>query len=198
MTLYDELELQPNCSFEDIKQQYRTLAGIHHPDKGGDEERFKRIKFAYEVLSDPARRKQYDETKTTDEPRDKRHEAINQLSHIFASIIGNFDPNSGANLVDLMKQEISKQSMLIVADISRCETYIQSLEKTKEKIRKKREEDENILAVFTDTQIEYRRKDIEMFRHRLSVTELMTQILDDYQFGLIELPVFMETETRTQ
>ena len=67
MTLYDELELSPSCSMEDIKQQYRTLASVHHPDKGGDEERFKRIKFSYEVLSDSARRKQYDETKTTNE-----------------------------------------------------------------------------------------------------------------------------------
>ena len=198
MTLYEELELTPECSFEDIKHQYRTLAGIHHPDKGGDEEKFKRIKFAYEVLSDPVRRKQYDENKTTDVPHDKRHEAINQLSHIFASIIGNFDPNSGANLVELIKQEIGKQAMLIIADMNRCENYISKLETTKEKIRMKNDTEENILATFTDTQIEYRRKDLEVFKYRLSVGELMSQIIDDYQFGLIELPIFMETETKTQ
>ena len=76
MTLYDDLELQPDCSFEDIKHQYRTLAKKHHPDLGGDAEVFKRIKFAYEVLSDPDRRKQYDETKTTTGSINIRIEAI--------------------------------------------------------------------------------------------------------------------------
>ena len=62
----------------------------------------------------------------------------------------------------------------------------------------KNDTEENILATFTDTQIEYRRKDLEVFKYRLSVGELMSQIIDDYQFGLIELPMFMETETKTQ
>ena len=62
MTLYDELELTPDCSFDDIKHQYRTLAGIHHPDKGGDEEKFKKqgmdAKFPndFEVLKKYIRR----------------------------------------------------------------------------------------------------------------------------------------------
>ena len=49
-TLYDELELPKNCTSEEIKQKYRILAQLHHPDKGGDPQRFKRIKVAYEIF----------------------------------------------------------------------------------------------------------------------------------------------------
>lgn len=58
--LYDILELKPDCSQEDIKKAYRKLAKIHHPDKGGDEDYFKKVQSAYEVLSDPAKRQMYD------------------------------------------------------------------------------------------------------------------------------------------
>ncbi|CAJ1430847.1 unnamed protein product [Effrenium voratum] len=59
--LYDALELARDASPAEVKRSYRRLAALHHPDKGGDQERFKEVSFAYEVLSDPERRLQYDE-----------------------------------------------------------------------------------------------------------------------------------------
>ena len=61
-TLYDDLELPKNCTSEEIKQKYRILAQMHHPDKGGDTDKFTRIKSAYETLSDPVKREHYDST----------------------------------------------------------------------------------------------------------------------------------------
>ena len=51
MDPYLELEVSIDASDDEIKLQYRAMAMIHHPDKGGDEEKFKRIKEAYEILS---------------------------------------------------------------------------------------------------------------------------------------------------
>lgn len=45
------LELSAQFSQEDLKRQYRRLAHRHHPDKGGDPEKFKQVKSAYEFLS---------------------------------------------------------------------------------------------------------------------------------------------------
>ena len=103
MTLYEELELPTYCSFDDIKQQYRKLSMIHHPDLGGDVEKFKRIKFAYEVLSDPERRKQYDLDKTTGVVNDIHTEAISKLANIFFAIMPTFNFNEG-NLIAAMTQ----------------------------------------------------------------------------------------------
>lgn len=58
---YDILGVSKDASQEEIKKAYRKLAHKHHPDKGGDEEKFKKINKAYQVLSDEKKRKQYDQ-----------------------------------------------------------------------------------------------------------------------------------------
>jgi len=49
-----------DCSEADIKKAYRRESLKHHPDKGGDEEKFKLVVEAHAVLSDPQRRERYD------------------------------------------------------------------------------------------------------------------------------------------
>ena len=52
MTSYHEiLGVSEGATADDIKKAYRKLALQHHPDKGGDEEKFKEITQAYEILS---------------------------------------------------------------------------------------------------------------------------------------------------
>src|SRR3954466_15398348 len=62
---YESLGVSRNASEADIKKAFRKLAREYHPDVAKDkkkaEEKFKEINEAYEVLSDPAKRKRYDE-----------------------------------------------------------------------------------------------------------------------------------------
>jgi molecular chaperone DnaJ len=58
--LYGVLGLGADAAPDDIKRAYRRKAREHHPDAGGDPERFKEVTHAYEVLSDPERRARYD------------------------------------------------------------------------------------------------------------------------------------------
>jgi curved DNA-binding protein CbpA len=54
------LEIEENATSEQIKQAYRRLSLIHHPDKGGQGDKFKEISEAYSVLSNPENRGEYD------------------------------------------------------------------------------------------------------------------------------------------
>ena len=61
---YKTLGLTESASEADIKKAYRKLSKQYHPDApGGDETRFKEISSAYDVLGDPAKRKEYDEVR---------------------------------------------------------------------------------------------------------------------------------------
>merc|ERR1719460_3004985 len=57
---YKLLEVEKSATEPEIKKAYRKLAVKHHPDKGGDPEKFKEITRAYEVLSDSEKRAKYD------------------------------------------------------------------------------------------------------------------------------------------
>src|SRR3989344_4436715 len=58
---YKVLGIDRNASGEEIKKAFRSLAHTHHPDKGGDPEKFKELNEANQVLSDPEKRQQYDQ-----------------------------------------------------------------------------------------------------------------------------------------
>lgn len=57
---YQILGVKRDASPEEIKKAYHRLAHKYHPDKGGDEKKFKEINEAYQVLSDKEKRAQYD------------------------------------------------------------------------------------------------------------------------------------------
>ena len=60
MDHYKTLGVDKNSSPDDIKRAYRKLASQHHPDKGGNKEKFQEVQAAYDTLSDPDKRAQYD------------------------------------------------------------------------------------------------------------------------------------------
>ncbi|MBX4187037.1 MAG: molecular chaperone DnaJ [Candidatus Doudnabacteria bacterium] len=63
---YQTLGISKSASAEDIKKAYRKLAHQYHPDKGnGNEDKFKEVSEAYQVLSDPNKRAQYDQFGST-------------------------------------------------------------------------------------------------------------------------------------
>jgi molecular chaperone DnaJ len=58
---YEVLGVGKNASADEIKKAFRRAAVQHHPDKGGDEAKFKEINEAYEVLKDSSKRQRYDQ-----------------------------------------------------------------------------------------------------------------------------------------
>ena len=60
MDYYNTLGISKSASEADIKTAYRKMAMKHHPDRGGDEKKFKEVTEAYETLSDPQKKQMLD------------------------------------------------------------------------------------------------------------------------------------------
>lgn len=63
---YAALDLRPSATLADIKKAFRQQAAIHHPDRNSAADaaaRFRLVQTAYEVLSDPDKRKAYDDNR---------------------------------------------------------------------------------------------------------------------------------------
>mmetsp|Transcript_24295 Transcript_24295/g.95611 ORF Transcript_24295/g.95611 Transcript_24295/m.95611 type:complete len:128 (+) Transcript_24295:98-481(+) len=58
---YKVLGIERDATDVEIKKAYKKLAIKLHPDKGGDEEKFKEVTHAFEILSDPQKREVYDQ-----------------------------------------------------------------------------------------------------------------------------------------
>ena len=58
--LYEELGLKRDATKNEIKSSYRSLVKKHHPDAGGDNDKFLAIQNAWEILNDPIKKEYYD------------------------------------------------------------------------------------------------------------------------------------------
>ena len=66
MDYYDLLGVSRQASAKELKSAFKKKSMEHHPDRGGDEEKFKQINEAYQNLSDPQKRQMYDQFGTVD------------------------------------------------------------------------------------------------------------------------------------
>jgi molecular chaperone DnaJ len=60
---YKVLGVPETATDKEIKSAYRRLSKKHHPDSGGDEEQFKEVSAAFDVVGDADKRKEYDEVR---------------------------------------------------------------------------------------------------------------------------------------
>src|SRR3989344_5373434 len=58
---YATLGVPKTANDDEIKKAFRRLAHEHHPDKGGDQQKFKDVNEAYQVLGDKTKREKYDQ-----------------------------------------------------------------------------------------------------------------------------------------
>lgn len=94
---YETLGVSETATQEEIKKSYRKLAVEHHPDKGGDENKFKEISEAFDTIGDNDKRQQYD----------------NQRSNPFG---GGFNPFGGGNPFEDMFNNMHSQRRPSVPD----------------------------------------------------------------------------------
>ena len=189
-SLYDDLELPKTCTSEEIKQKYRILAQLHHPDKGGDVEKFKRMKLAYEVLSDPIKREHYDSTGDHYSDINLDSEVMGRLSVMVSQFVQHINPEID-DLILKMKIEIRALQQMTTNAIIECNDLIAKFNIISKKIRLKKE-GENLLKLVVDKKVLGLHNEVINHKRGLIVFARMLEVLDDYHFSSDEWRLLLE------
>jgi curved DNA-binding protein CbpA len=189
--LYDELELPRNCTFEEIKQKYRTLAQINHPDKGGDEKKFIRIKEAYETLSDPIKRQHYDSTGNYYEDTNISNEVKTRLTNMISHFTQQINPELD-DLILKMKVDIYEAQRNTNKGIDMCSELIRKLTIISKKIKLKQDEGDNFLKSIVETKIAQVQTELAGHKRTLLVFDKMLEVLENYHYSLEDWQLFIQ------
>ena len=184
MDPYLELEVSFDATDEEIKSQYRALAMIHHPDKGGDEEKFKRIKEAYEILSDPIRRKAYELSDNAETNLQIRNAALDHIAQMMGQIVPQFNSEAD-DLFAIMREEVIKIRQSMLENTNTCVQFMANLQKVMIRVNAKHDK-QNVMIDILQKQIDFRNREHEDFAQRIKVCDLEMEILKDYEYGLVE------------
>ena len=125
---YETLQLSSHAEQLVITKVYRLLAAYYHPDnkQTGNEERFKQVLKAYEVLSDPAKRSRYDlEFFGPDSKHAKVRSATDQNSSFsqtresLKSRLGKLEESHLPNENNISERELRRFMLLALYDVRR-------------------------------------------------------------------------------
>lgn len=132
MSLYDELGVPADASPDEIQAAYRAQAKQHHPDKGGDADRFARLGRAVAVLRDPERRAEYDRTGREDFSEAHPDQgARTQLMQAFSAMLAQFVEGRIVATQDLMvltRRELAERAREQRAEAKKVTQFIKRAE----------------------------------------------------------------------
>lgn len=183
MDPYQELGVPRDASSEDVKRAYRSKRSGAHPDKkkGGSSEKFHAIQKSYDILSDPDRRKRYDQTGDANAPTaDPREVAMGEIASIFLGILDATDADH-TNIVSLVKQHIQNAIREHNAKITQIKTSIGKRERALKCVSRKTPGN-NFLEIVLRNDIISREQAVAQLKAKIEGCEVMVKMVDEYDY----------------
>jgi curved DNA-binding protein CbpA len=147
MSHYDTLGVPPDAGADEIKTAFRRKASEHHPDKGGDDKAMAEVNRAYAVLSDPARRQQYDTT-GDDAEEDRAKLVANIVMSAFAQVLTN---GSEHGVLQQAKEFLRSRVASLKLDVDKHQAQTAKLKRQRDKVQRK--EGVNLYHGLIDSQV---------------------------------------------
>ena len=176
MNHYDTLGVDKSASPDDIKKAFRKAAKDHHPDREqGNPEKMAMINKAYEVLSTPDKREQYDRTGTDAAPQSIEFQARDMLLQMISKIIEGeavvILPNL-RNMVSMNKRGIEQNRIQFTDRIAK-------LKKKRGKVRVKSGDD--LVEMLLSEQIRKCEQSLEQMAMATRITECAEEMLTHWE-----------------
>lgn len=193
-SLYDVLGVARDASIEFIRAAYRKAAKQHHPDSGGDPEKFSEIKVAHDVLSNPERRKRYDETGEVDasiisEQERVRLAAITFLAESFQSLLANENVDvATTDLRKLMLGRVNGEVEDVALAVKKAERLERRALASLKRFRREGSVEDNIFASLANNFLENVRGQLASARRHGAVMDAALAILGEYEYTVDSKP----------
>ena len=182
MNPYKVLGIKKDATHTEIKTAYRKLSKVHHPDVGGNENKFQSINLAYRVLSDSKKRKLYDDTGIVDD------ESPNHIENLIKARMVEISEKWIDNM--LKGQKIPLQKFVINGfDDARNQILVanQDLKKTIVDIKQVYKkltcsEDDSIVHGVIDHRIKQYQQGIKQNETEIKVMDKLREIITTYEY----------------
>ena len=186
--LYGILDVPKDASTSDIKRAYKKMSMQHHPDRNNNSELSKDamvdINMAYDVLSNPERREQYDRTGDGSVKPRVETIAMNELSKLFAFIVEQCQDLESTNIILEMIKTTNHNMRSFKGDIQKHQINISKYEKAKTRIVRK--SGENMLSAVLAEKINASTIGIANLEINVDVSKSMLEMIDSYEYNFTE------------
>lgn len=179
--LYDILAVAKDATQDAIKKAHRALVKKHHPDKGGDEQTFKEIQRAYDVLGNEDRRKHYDATGEEEPKRDSFHEQFAMfVNHV---IIPKLEESKDTNvdIITIGTNELEDCVEKAESAIDEIEKHIKKLTPAVDKIKRKNE-GANLIQMILEDKISKHHKKLAQVKEEKEFFERALEEMENYTY----------------
>lgn len=183
---YEVLGVSPNASREEIKKAYHQQAHKTHPDTGGSEDAFAKVKRAADILLNPKLRTQFDKDGVADEEMADNDMAVamQRVAEFFMQSIDaiiaantnidNFDLINGG--MAFFDEKIAKSKSYI----TKSQRLVKQYEAVLRRLRTKRKDD--VISAMLKKQIGQLKINENLNAKDVHISELAKDILKDYEF----------------
>jgi curved DNA-binding protein CbpA len=179
VNLYDVLNVSQDCSTKELKDAYRELVKIFHPDKPeGDAEMFELITHAYNILVNTTTRKEYDEIYALSKEIETSHFDLKAKSKEYYSALDS-DVTKKKKSKDDYKKEFDK----VFDDMDRKHGY---------------KRDKDVTIGLSEKDSVKRLRDLQLVRDQDDIENIHDKIFDDGRFDLAKFNAAFDVLHKTQ
>jgi curved DNA-binding protein CbpA len=189
-TLYDTLGVASDADAPSLKRAFRAKAKNVHPDKtGGDPKPFQELNRAYALLSDPAKREEYDKYgDAAAQPETLQQQAEKQLCELVVGIAQSVADPTTENVLHAAHNNIEagrkKMSLNVCAAMDQADRMAAVLERLSRK-----DGTENPLHFALEAAATGLREQCKAVQHKIDVGAEMLRLLDGYRYRVDEPPL---------
>lgn len=179
MNPYEILGLPTNCTEQELKQRYKQLAQIFHPDKGGSNTKFVEIRTAYEILIDPVKRTNFNDTGEVKSTKNEI-EAIEELKRLFEDAMSEYDP-SRDDILYIIKMKTIQLKEFCYSEITNIQNRIEKWEKVLVNIESHKPK--NVFHEMANVKLSTLNEGIQHYNNRIEIANTMISLINCYTFS---------------